>query len=621
MHARVRPVSLAAAVALSTLACGSDAPPPPPPDERPIIGNVEAPTPTLEGSLLRVTGSRFEFLGDAPFLALDGPDGGDDLPLERAGAPGELFFRVTAGLVGSLGNGLHALDGTLHGDNGTSDPYPVDLEIASELSISLDEVPSGLVHRNDLGVVRGGGILGEGEGTVYAHFEGTFSADAGGSAAVDVRIPVAPAERYDRERGVVRLTTAIGGLATGSFDGTITLESEPASGGTLASSPLSTSLTFIGPELYAFSPSEVYLEQVVTVQGAGFLGGPDEPDELTIVHIDGTFEPEDGLPRAVSEDLVLDWISGTELRTTISAEVRSARLVSALFGASRGVFTGRATLTVVKGVEELSSTPVDFALTLAGMKQVVWVQFIPGFYVSLARFGLQGAYGRIEELVRERMQSIYADYNVDIRLEQPTDFSENGFARVEVGGPDPTGRGLFGYDNTPGKDVYNTRLFDRIGGANSERQQQDDAPGYGGVFVESFLYFSSHPDLPGTPPLSRPDPDPLFDEIFNPVRSRTASLAELDGEGDPARVDAVQRAFHALASMIGETTAHELGHSLGLANPRGSPTSFHNATDDPGCLMDNGGNRTIAERTDQPGAEPTHLCHDAPSYLAEIMPR
>jgi hypothetical protein len=602
------------------VACGQEPPARPLIDQRPVIVAIDAPIPAIEGTLLRVTGTRFDFIGPAPYLAVDGGGYGDDLPLERAGGPGELFFRVTPALVAIFGPGFHALEARLHGDSGISDPYPLGLEIATDLSVSLSDVPSGVVHRNDLGVVRGNGLLGEGEGTVYAVFDGTFSPDAGGSIAVSTRIPVTPAERYDRMRGLVRLTTAIGGLATGTFDGTIALESELSSGVRTTSSALSTSLTFIGPELYAFSPTTAYLEQIVSVQGAGFLGGPGEPDEVTLVNIDGTFEPEGGVPRAVFEDLVLEWVSGNEMRTSLAAEPQSGRLVSILFGEDRGVFTGRATVTVIKGTEELSAPPVPFSLTLAGMKQVVWLEFIPGFYVSLSRFGLQGAYGRIEELVRQRVESIYAEWNVDVRLEQPTDFSANGYARIELGGVDPSNRGLFGYDNTPGKDVNNLRLFDRIGGANAENQQ-DGARGYGGVFVESFLYFSRHPEVSGTPPLGRPDPDPLFDDIFDPVRNRTATLAELSGEGDPARVAAVERALRGLAAMIGETTAHELGHSFGLANPRGSPTTFHNATDDPGCLMDNGSRRSMAERTAEPGAAPSRLCHDAPGYMGEIMPR
>jgi hypothetical protein len=245
----------------------------------------------------------------------------------------------------------------------------------------------------------------------------------------------------------------------------------------------------------------------------------------------------------------------------------------------------------------------------------VYLKFLPGFYGSLELFGLAAAEGRIEPLVVARIEDIYARWGVEVRLERPTDFSENGYATIEIGGPDPNGVGLFGYDNTPGKDVNNLRLHDAIGGANAETQA-DGYPGYGGVFVESLLYFSARPGLPGRRPPSSPDPDPLFDEIFDPVRRRAATRAELDGVADTAgRASEVQRALEALAAMVGETSAHELGHSLGLADPYGPSVVFHNSFDGDGCLMDGGGSRPVGERANQPGFALSRLCHSGPDYL------
>jgi len=93
------------------------------------------------------------------------------------------------------------------------------------------------------------------------------------------------------------------------------------------------------------------------------------------------------------------------------------------------------------------------------------------------------------------------------------------------------------------------------------------------------------------------------------------------GEGDPGRAAQVRRALHAFADLVGETVAHELGHSLGLADPYGSATSFHNRLDGEGCLMDSGSARPLAERIREPGSTPTHFCGDAPDYLTLILPR
>ena len=98
----------------------------------------------------------------------------------------------------------------------------------------------------------------------------------------------------------------------------------------------------------------------------------------------------------------------------------------------------------------------------------------------------------------------YEGIPVEFQTEQPTEFDPAAYAILDVGGPDPNGQGLFGYDNTPGKDIGNLRLHDHVGGANA--QGAEDGYGYGGVFIESFLYFSEHPPFTGDPPPSSPLP-------------------------------------------------------------------------------------------------------------------
>ena len=78
-----------------------------------------------------------------------------------------------------------------------------------------------------------------------------------------------------------------------------------------------------------------------------------------------------------------------------------------------------------------------------------------------------------------------------------------------------------GYDNTPGKDSGNERLYDRIGGVHAVTQE-DGYPGYGGVFVESFFGFSTQPP-PGIE--AHPGASPIFDQIFNPLRPSTGQPA------------------------------------------------------------------------------------------------
>jgi hypothetical protein len=69
---------------------------------------------------------------------------------------------------------------------------------------------------------------------------------------------------------------------------------------------------------------------------------------------------------------------------------------------------------------------------------------------------------------------------------------------------------------------------------------------------------------------------------------------------------------------VGSTVSHELGHSLGLADPKG--TRFHNLGDGPNRLMDKGGSRPFEERAELMGQGPSMYCQEAYEYLREILP-
>jgi hypothetical protein len=83
--------------------------------------------------------------------------------------------------------------------------------------------------------------------------------------------------------------------------------------------------------------------------------------------------------------------------------------------------------------------------------------------------------------------------------------------------------------------------------------------------------------------------------------------------------DSFARRRAELMNMIGETAAHELGHSFGLADPFGPPTSFHNPSDGDGCLMDSGVDRPFGERAGEPGFPEIRPCNDGPGHLDEIL--
>ena len=607
-------------IALALAACGPPTAFPDGGSERPIILEVTISEPAVEGSELTVRGLGLDLLGDRPQLSVDqdGPIGVLD---GQVAENGELRFSLAAIVTDRLGPGRHEVDLVATGQGIESEPFRAEFRIVTDLPVDLFDAPSGEQHRNDLAVLSGNGFISESEGEIVAHFVGTYTRDSGGATAdVDARLPVTPVERGDRERGVIVLSTQIGGQQPGTFDGTVTLESTLRTGQTSRSLAVASNMHFNPPELFSLEPLQASLGQLLTVRGVGFLGGSDRPGEATVLDVVGEFTPVNGTPEPFEESIVLSYISGQELTFSIDTMIEDARIVSVLFGHARGRFAGTATpVTLMTGEPSLAGQTIPFGFELGAVRQVVHVRFLQGFYGSLVRFGLSSAAPEIEARVEERMRGIFEGFNVDLRFgAAPTDFAVTSYSVVEIGGPDPNGIGLFGYDNTPGKDRFNVRLHDQIGGTNAETQA-DRAPGYGGVFVESFLYWSEHPELPGDRPLGAPDPQPVFDETFDPVRAQPATRAEAMGNGDAARNAAVRTAVNALGSIIGETTSHEIGHSLGMAQPYGSPTIYHNDFDGDGCIMDSGGDRPLGERMALPGFATTQWCYDHPEYLREIL--
>jgi hypothetical protein len=132
--------------------------------------------------------------------------------------------------------------------------------------------------------------------------------------------------------------------------------------------------------------------------------------------------------------------------------------------------------------------------------------------------------------------------------------------------------------------------------------------------------------------MSVPGADPVFDQIFDPFRAdrdgepvKAADLsgnvaAISNGSACPAsdRQSRVQCAVYVLGNLVGGTLAHELGHSLGLANPYAE--GFHNSGDAPGRLMDAGGDRPFMERAELMGLPPAVFCDEEYSYLRQILP-
>lgn len=488
---------------------------------------------------------------------------------------------------------------------------PISWVGATDLPVILEPVGVSSAYYNQAFVLRGAGMLAPSEGDLIATLVGTFTPSwAGQPEPVEVAGPCEPAEAFARDRCLVRLPPQLGGLREGLVEAQLSLQSTLLNGSSSQSVEVPLEFDIVRPDVFGLDDDEIALGQSLRFAGGGFVVGN---GYSTIVTLEGELAGE-----PFTHELVMESADGETAEATVRALVDNETLVAADFGIARGEFVGTATARVTDGQTTLDGAPADVRFELVGVRQVVWLRFLPGFYESLERFGLGAAAGAIEERVRERIAGIYSGFAVDVRTSRPTDFDLNHVARIDIGGPDPNGIGLFGYDNTPGKDVGNLRLFDVIGGENFETQL-DGYPGYGGVFIESMLWWGSAPPVDTERPTRAPAVDAGFDAVFQPIFERAATPTEVLGVGDTARVREVDAAVTALANAIGETAAHELAHSLGLAQPS-EPNAFHNNGDSPGCLMDHGEDRPFGERAALPGRPSTRWCGDAEAYLRTILP-
>lgn len=610
------PVLRGLALSALVVVCACQDPAVPTPEER--IESVVAPMPLTVGSPVTLEGT-FELsgltrAGDAVLFVIAAGVEYRFTPFTAV----PLTFLTTRDFVEAVGDQSVDVVLRLEGVINTL-PFDARWDVARAPQLELESAPSGGVHYNDPLVLRGDGFHGPTEGELLFCAEGTF-VSAEGSSVVSECEPAELVESTARDRALTRLAVRFGSTRglEGDFDGVVFMESRREGLETRRSAPRAATFRFGPPEVFGISPASAPLEARVTIEGAGFLGGlEDASDANTIVTLSGLFTYAEGEER-IDADIVPRFISGTALEWTLRSEANELRLLSTLFGRGEGRFEGEMRVALIATMGEVTSVELPIVFDLTPVRQAVWLRFLPQFGASLERFGLRAAETTIREAIAARAQQLYSDYRVDVFLEEPTGVSPSGITTIDIGGPDPSGLGIFGRDNSPGKDVGNLRLFDAIGGLNAD-VQTDGFAGYGGVFVESYLWWSTHPELSGPRPIGAPQSEALFDALFDAVRRRPITLAESRGEGSVERNSIAERALRAFSYMSAETVAHELGHALGLAQPFGAAADFHNPRDEPGCLMDAARDRPLGERVGEPGFEITHFCGDAAVYLNAIL--
>ena len=596
----------------------------------------------LPGSILVLEGR--SFVGapwGTPELVIDGQfDNGDEtyevrfrtavrfIDLETLEVDvDDAFFDLLGSNSGEFSGSLQIdIESVVDSQRHSSSPLAVELSFRSHLTPSLESlVDSGPIYVNDhIAVTAEGLLLGGAEGESYAEVTGCFvAAGVGACIPVDgLEIPLNPASPFNRSEASFVFSPKLAGIEAGRFEGDVKLLNRHASERLEESASHEVLYELSESTVFSLGQSEVSLGQYIDIEGAGFVATG--PESNTILELTGEFTPSEGRPTSIDLILVPSFVEGRTLRYTINEDDALGQLLD--LRSTKGTLSGTLVAQVSHGGTSVSGQPLDFSVGLAPVKQVVFLNFTPQYVDALRAFGLRATDAAIRERVLQAVGRDYRTVNVDLRLEEPSDFSL--YSIVDIGGFDPNGLGLLGYDNTPGKDSGNERLHDHIGGVNASTQE-DGFPGYGGVFIESLFIFSEHP---GDFAPSVPVADPLFDEIFDSFRPdrggspvRAADLAEgvampPDGFGCPAteRSGQIGCASWTLANLISSTISHEIGHSLGLANPDGGDS--HHAGNAPNRLMDSGSSRPFDERAELRGAGPGEFCGEAYAYLRRVLP-
>ncbi len=634
-----------AIAAVCLVACGGDVPA----SEREArvtdvtLSSIQPGT-LVPGSTLVIEGAAFvpAFAGTS-VLALDGDLDGSAVSL-RLPARFIDYDRLEVDWPGGRAAGLDADAGLLRVDASVqarstldarthlSAPLAITLEVASALTPRLDALQNDVVYVNDPIVAHGDGfLLGGGEGQTLARIEGCFTREGSAVCAAvgPVDVPAAPLSPYDRTRVAFPFSPYIAGILPGRFEGSVRLvnrHGDAAGAVEIASETLQTDNSIREPAIVSFSPEVASLGQYVDIRGGGFIGPEGAADAtyaVTIIALDGSFTPEGGAPIPASVTLVPEFRHGQLVRYVLNEEDELGQAID--LRAIAGSFVGTAQPITSFGSDSVSGPATGVHLGVAHVKQVVHLRFLPHYVESLRHFGLRAA----EALVRQRVVDVvhrdFGGVNLEVRVEAPDDFAL--YSEVEIGGPDPNGIGLLGYDNTPGKDDGNLRLYDKIGGVNA-LTQLDGYPGYGGIFVESLFVFSQHPG-----PLAEPADSghARFDEVFDPFRPdvggdpiAVGELATIPYPIDtgacpaPDRPTQIACAITVLGNLIGTTVSHEIAHSLGLADPGGE--AFHNDGDFVDALMDAGSARPFVERAELDGAGPGVFCAHNYAYLRAVLP-
>ncbi len=515
----------------------------------------------------------------------------------------------------------------------SSSTLPADLVTALELAPELAAVQADpfVSLEGKLGFTGRRLVLSEEEGVSVAVLEGCLLPEGAGGPCETVGRPVGPVELpvtdpdpRTRDGGSVVLPSFVFGVHPANFTGTLRLRNRPALGPEADSAALPVSLELLEVELTQVSTVRSSLGGYVDIHGHAFA--PAAEGCATTFSLLGTWTPEGGLSEALDVIWIPEIRDGELARHVLDGQADLGEVLD--LRTARGVVEADLTARVCCGADCEESNTVPMRLELVPVLQKVQLVYQDSYYSALAQWGLTGVDSAIRDRARQVIRGLYEGIHLEITEDEIADYRL--YSRVEIHGFDPNGYGLLGYDNSPGKDVGNVRLHDVLGGHNA-LTQEDGYPGYGGVFLHSFFGLSLHPPVGLTP---MEIADALFDRVFDPFRpdrKGTPVNAQEAASHTPVshgpscasvgtnRLERVACAVYVLGTLLGTTLAHEIGHSLGLAQPY-VDGAFHNPGDAPLRLMDAGNARSFVERAGLSEAGFEAFCTEDFLYLRDVLP-
>ena len=474
---------------------------------------------------------------------------------------------------------------------------------------------------------RGAGLLRPEEGQTWLVFERGSVTPLDQGQPIDLaRARIALPWTGQRDVSAMTLHPAVFGLFASTVEGVVRTENVYSSGETYeGSSRLSFRTQINAPFVQDVSPSGASRGQLVRITGRGFVEPSAEGAAGMVLRFDGTFEPDSmpGTqldyrgPRAINR-VPYEVASNTLIRQDIWYDIDTQTRTLEGLGAQPGVFRGQVVPVLLQGEDTWIGKSWVGSFEVQPTRQMVHVRFLPGFDDALERYGMARAGALVKDRIIKVLRRDYARVNLTFVTSPPQDYRR--YMTLEIGGVDPSGRGLLGYDNSFNgvpKDIGNVYLEDYLGGYNLQSMGAG-FEAYGGVFMDSLVIFSPTLNPGGLVA------DARFDEILRPFMPELLGEPVTDSDlTQGGRLQAINRAVLLLGNLAGHTATHEIGHTLGLPFVPNEPLDdpvYHNPSPGPNLIMDAGTERPFAERAELDGQGPASFSAANLIYLQRILP-